>query len=497
MKTALIIFWLIICLACTLSGQDRAAARSVTLTDTQIASIREGVQAKLDRAMANGKIAGATVGFALPDGRSFSVSSGVSNLQDKRKLLTTDPILAGSIGKTFVSALALQLVETGRLDLDEKIGHWLAGKPWFARLPNAHEITVRMLMNHSSGIPNHVEGKIFEKAALKGALRDVAFDDLLTFVLDKKPLFAAGRGFYYADTNYILLAMIEEAITGTTMYQEVADRFLKPLKLDHTAPSNKNGLPAVYGYYEGQPVVKDGHILINPQWEWAGGGFTSTSEDLARWAKNLYAGPVLKKSTIDEMLKSVSTGDGANYGLGVEILRGKWGVSYGHDGEYPGYLSVMRYYPKYDVAFAAQINVDGTPEANGFINAAADDFAAFIIGELVDRRPTDAEKASFQTIAETWLHLIDTGRYTDSWNGVSAELKTKYTQAAWPAALEPFIKKAGQFKQRQLKSVIFSEPAVVAIDFDSKFSKLSAATETVFLKQEADGKWRVSSYSIH
>lgn len=452
---------------------------------------------KLDRSLPPTKIAGATVGCVLPDGRSFSVSSGVSNLTTRTVLRPADPILAGSIGKTFVSALTLQLVQEGRLDLDDRIEKWLGTKAWFPRLPNAHDITLRMLMNHSSGIPNHVELKSFEKASLAGWARDIAYDDLIAFILDKKPLFPAGKGFYYADTNYILVAMITEKITGRTMYAEVIDRFLKPLKLDHTAPAIKNVEPTVYGYYQGKPAVTDGHLIINPQWEWAGGGFTSTAEDLARWAKYLYGGTVMDNGSLDRMIKSTSTGDGQNYGLGVEITKSKWGTSLGHDGEYPGYLSVMRYYQRYGFAVAAQINTDGSEEAQRFIDSAADDYAALVVEQLVDKKLSGAEKTSFSAMAESWLHLIDAAKFGESWDRLSTELRAKYTREQWPAALEPFLKKTGKFKKRQLRSVVYSEPDVIAVDYDSVFSKLPAASETVFLKHEADGNWRISSYSVH
>ena len=497
MKNALAVFLAIQGLYSNLAAQTSTVPNLWPIDDVRFDGLCRSIQVRLDQSISNTKIAGATVGFVLSDGRSFSASSGVSNIESKRRLLPTDPILAGSIGKTFVSALALQLVQEGRLSLNEKIEHWLGTKAWFPRLPNGQDITVRMLMNHSSGIPNHVEGKSFEKAALKNARNDIAFDDLLTFILDKKPLFAAGKGYYYADTNYILLAMITERITGRTMYDEVIDRFLKPLKLDHTFPSDKNVEPAVYGYYENKPDVKDRHLIINPQWEWAGGGFTSTAEDLARWAKNLYAGTVLQKSSLEEMLNGVSVGEGQNYGLGVEIIHSKWGTSYGHDGEFPGYLSVMRYYPKYGLAVAAQINADGTNETQGFIDSAADDFAGIIIQELSGKKLSEAEKLDRQNTVESWLKLVDLGKYSESWDGLSAELKAKYSRKAWSAALDPFLKKTGKFRKRQLKSVVYSEPDVIAVDFDSVFSKLPVATETVFLKLESDDKWRVSSYSIN
>src|SRR6187549_3214114 len=102
------------------------------------------MQTKLAISLNGKKIPGATAAVLLPDGRVCSAAAGTRGKADGEKLKTSDPILAGSIGKTFVSALALQLVEERRLDLDQKIGHWLSGRAWFSRLPNSGDITVRM-----------------------------------------------------------------------------------------------------------------------------------------------------------------------------------------------------------------------------------------------------------------------------------------------------------------------------------------------------------------
>ena len=100
-------------------------------------------------------------------------------------------------------------------------------------------------------------------------------------------------------------------------------------------------------------------------------------------------------------------------------------------------------------------------------------------------------------MAESWVKLVDAGKYAESWDSISGELKAKYTRETWPTALEPFLKTAGKIKVRTLKSVVSSEPGKIAVDFDSSFLKLKVATETVFLKLETDGKWHISSYSIN
>ena len=482
---------------CFFLSQTLFAFQIPKIKDEKFAQILQKIQAKLNEARAAAKFPGASVGFVLPDGRSGSVATGVSDLETKAPLTTSDKMLAGSIGKTFVAATTLQIVGEGKLTLDEKIERWLGGEKWFAQLPNASDITLRMLLNHTSGIPNHVDDKDFLKALFKNSEKDVRYEDLIAYVLNRKPLFAAGKKFNYADTNYILIGLIIEKVTGKTLYDEITNRILKPFKLNDTFPSNKNILPQVAnGYFKNKPVIINGKFTINPQWEWAGGGFASTAEDLARWAKFLYEGNVLRKDLMDEMLKGVKTEEATQYGLGVEIAQTKFGKSYGHDGEFFGYLSDVRYFPQQKISVAVQVNSDENPETNKFIATATDEFAEIIIGELLGDKLSETEKLQMQKTAESWLKLVDSEKFAESWEGISKQLKAKYAREKWQSVLQPFLAKAGKLKSRKLKSVIYSDSETVIVDFDSSFAKVPATTETIILKLEQDGKRRVSSYSI-
>ncbi len=344
----------------------------VKKSSTDLAEINEKLKSKLNELRANADFPGVTVGFVLADGRSGSVSIGFSDVENKTPMKPSDRMLAGSIGKTYVAAAMLQLVEEKRVNLDDKIEKWLGREPWFARLPNARDLTLRMLMTHSSGIPEHVLNKDLIVRLKLEPEKVWKPEELLAYIFDVKPLFAAGQGFSYADTNYIIVGMIFERLTKKTLYGEVERRILKPLKLERTIPSNKMRLPEVItGYTQANNpfgingrMIVDGKFVFNPQFEWTGGGFASTAEDLARWAKALYEGKVFGKDELALMLNGVSAnegrGGGANnkYGLAVQIRPSDWGTSYGHEGWYPGYLSAMEYFPEHRVAIAVQFNTD-------------------------------------------------------------------------------------------------------------------------------------------
>lgn len=499
--------WLttVLLLLCSLGAvADAQTTNSFRLPDN-LPQLRSKLQQHLDQSRISAKFPGAEVGFTwvdeTPNGPQYysgSVVSGVADIERNIALKDSDRLLAGSIGKTFVAVAALMLVEQGKLNLDDKISTWLGHEPWFAQLPNSSEVTLRMLLNHSSGIPNHLDAISFEKVMFKSAARDINYAELIGYILNKKPLFAAGHGFSYTDTNYILIGMIIEKVSGKTMYALIDDLILKPHKLERTIPSNALMLPdVVNGYMRGKPIVVNGKFTVNPQWEWAGGGYASTAEDLSRWAALLYGGSVLKPNSFDQMIHSTTSGEGAAYGLGVMITESRWGKSYGHDGEFPGYLADMRYYPQFKLAVAVMVNADESPTVLRFASAAVDDFAGDIISELVGRKISAEDQQQLRKIAEGWLNLIDTGRFAESWNRLSIKLQAKYTKETWPKALKPLLSQAGKVKKREFKSVYStSEDDLVLVDFESTFDKGDASRETVTFGRE-DGQWKVRGYSIH
>lgn len=391
-------FFLLAALICAMvtldhNGASTAASPAVNpqIGKVNFGDLRRRILVKLIELRDDGGFPGVSVGVAAPDGRTVGVSVGYADLEAKRALKPADRMLAGSIGKTYVSAVTLQLVEEGKLNLDDRIEKWLGRESWFDRLPNARQITLRMLMNHSSGIPEHVLNKDFIKILREQPDKVWKPEELVAFILDSKPLFEAGKGWSYADTNYILVGMIFERASGKTVYGEVARRILTPFKLRETLPSDSRVIPGlITGYvapnspfgFEGRTII-DGKFIVNPQMEWCGGGFASTSEDLAKWAKVLYEGRVLRQATVEQLLDAVpaKTGRGDKYGLGVQVRQTEWGVTYGHGGWFPGYLSEVEYFPKQRMAIAVQINTDNFQQLKRNTHRYVLEMAKIVFGE--------------------------------------------------------------------------------------------------------------------
>jgi D-alanyl-D-alanine carboxypeptidase len=255
------------------------------------------VQQYLDAWQEASGVPGVAVGIVLKDGTVISAASGESDREAHTKMKPTDLMLAGSTGKTFFAAVAIQLIEQGKLDLDAKISKYLGARPWFSRLPNAADVTVRQLMTHTSGIIRYEFDDKFTKDLRANPGKTWTPEEEVAYLFDTKAPFAAGQGWDYSDTNYIVLGMIVEDILKANYYAEIDKRFIKPLNLKGVAPSTSRKIPGlVQGYAAandplglGGPVIKDGEFVVNPQFEWAGGGFATSAVDLARWGHELYA----------------------------------------------------------------------------------------------------------------------------------------------------------------------------------------------------------------
>ena len=333
----------------------------------QSAALLQTLQGKLDSLRASQRIPGLTLGVTLADGSTFALASGESDTVRHVAMRPSDRLLQGSVGKTYVAAVAMQLVHEGKLKLDDKVSVYLGKEPWFNRLPNAADITVRQLMNHTSGLVRYEFNPKFTADLRANPLREWTHEEQLSYLFDTKAEFAAGQGWDYSDTNYIVLGMIIERLTGNSYYAEMRRRLLEPLKLANTVPSDRIDLPGVVNGYAGpknelggyDASIVNGKFQVNPKFEWTGGGVASTADDLSRWAWLLYQGRAFDPSLLPVMLTGVPSRLGANvqYGLGVMMHPSPHGDAVGHSGFFPGYATEVRFYPPLKLAVAIQANV--------------------------------------------------------------------------------------------------------------------------------------------
>ena len=303
----------------------------------------------------------------VKDGKVNSYATGVSNLVTKKALTTKDLMFSGSTGKMFFALLTMRLIKEGKLSLDDKIEKYLGAKEWFARLPNANTITIKNLLNHSTGIDEYYPLGDFLKQLKEHPDRNWRIEELISYVLDRKALFAAGEGFGYADTNYLILGMILEELLKKDPFDVVVASVIKPLRLQNTVPSSSRKMKVATGYiggnlfpWKGSTYDSTGLLVYNPKFEMMGGGFASTPGDMARYVDALMHGKLIDTISLSLMKTGITANTGRNhqYGLGLQIRPYPGGFGYGHSGWFPGYITDIEYYPKEDVTIAVQFNTD-------------------------------------------------------------------------------------------------------------------------------------------
>lgn len=358
----------VLALSLTTFGQKPIAAAGTNV-------LKKEIQLKLDEWHKAGKFPGATLGVVLADGESFGLAVGFSDRTAQTPMKPTDRMLAGSTGKTFAAATALQLVSEGKISLDDKVEKYLGNERWFGRLPNAKDITVRQLMNHTSGLVRYEFKEKFTTDLTANPTKVWRPQELLAYLLDEKAPFEAGKSWDYSDTNYIVLGMIIEKVTGRKFYDEAIRRLVKPLKLTNTIPQDGLRLKGVVQGYAGannpfggkDEMIRNGKFVINPQFEWTGGGWATTSGDLARWTRMIYEGKAYPAALLPQVLDGVPApmlGRESKYGLCVIIRKTTAGVTYGHSGFFPGYMTDTMYFPDKKIALAIQVNTS-VPQSLG------------------------------------------------------------------------------------------------------------------------------------
>jgi D-alanyl-D-alanine carboxypeptidase len=352
-------------------------------------ALRQQLQAKFDELHEAGNFPGGTAGFVLADGTAFGLATGVSDRAAGTPMKPTDRLLAGSVGKTYVSAVALQLVHAGTIGLSDPISKYFGTEPWFKRVPNADRVTIRHLMTHTSGLVRYEFNPKFTADLSANPDKVWTGVDRLSYLFDAQPPFAPGEGWEYSDTNYIVLGMIIERVGGATYYDQLRV-LLKKHDLADTVPADSRTVPGLVQGYAGannpfggsDEMIKDGKFAVNPQFEWTGGGLATTALDLARWAKLLYESKVVDPSLMDDLLDGVPAklGPETKYGLAVIIRPTAHGLTYGHSGFMPGYQTDMMYFPQLKSAIAVQVNSSAPRSTGRPLSRFLTEFAAIVAG---------------------------------------------------------------------------------------------------------------------
>jgi CubicO group peptidase (beta-lactamase class C family) len=318
------------------SQVTRVAEAPDPIRPTASASASLQFQAALDVARIGAGAYGATFAVVRDGQVVWAGSSGVE--RNGSTLLTPgSPMVIGSVTKTFVAATVLQLVDEGKLSLDDSARRFLPGVRQVSR-----EITIRQLLDHTSGLAD-----VFNDATRRGLEEhpERAWSTRQVLATLHAPWYQPGEGWAYANTNYYLLGMIVERVTGSSLEQEIERRFLDPLDLGSTQSLSPD----------------DPSSPLAPAWTtifWASGAMSSSAGDLARWGDALYDDDVPQHVLVDgDTARAMFTFNRDDYGLGVKRFpEFAPRNAYGHTGLLSTYTTLLLHLPREDITIAMLVN---------------------------------------------------------------------------------------------------------------------------------------------
>ncbi|MGW1204783.1 serine hydrolase domain-containing protein [Streptomyces cyaneofuscatus] len=332
---------LIVALAGALAPATSASAAPATLRTQTPAPDMAGIVAALESALANGA-PGAMARYSGPDGvRGRAV--GVRDRESGAAMDTRARFRVGSVSKTFSGVVLLQLVEEHRLKLDAPVNTYLQGL-----LPD-DRITVRHLLSHRSGLADYTDAMFNETVPGFEAVRNRVFSyqELLDLSLAEPRTTEPGGAYAYSNTNFVVVGMLIEKLTGRPVADAYQQRIIKPLRLRHTAyvhPDTRIKGTHVRGYLHpdeaGAPLVDSTEQTVS--WAQSAGAVISSPADLNTFTSALMRGRLLSPATLEAMTTVTPTDATGTrfYGLGLRRYDLSCGTRvYGHTGTVQGYYT--------------------------------------------------------------------------------------------------------------------------------------------------------------
>ena len=370
-------------LACVVSSAASARAPSAASPSIQ-AEIAAAVEKERAAYGGHTPVPGVLVGVWDGAGGSYVRAFGDADLSTRRALVPDDHVRIGSNTKTFVVSVLLQLVDEGKLHLDDRLSGFSLGMT----IPGAENITVRQLCEMRSGLFEAYDVPEIDPTKVTPEAR---FDPrtLIQWAARQKPYFPPGKGYHYSNTNYLILGLIIESITKDNVEDQIRKRFLTRFHLAQTSYPDTQAMPDPWAH--GYALDKDGawqdvSDAIPVSLSGAAGAMISDMADMRRWVKLYVSGATSKPATQRARLACLPTGEGnLACGLGIGCSAG-W---YGYTGGLPGYNTAAYYFPKSGVTVVAFVTLQAEKPLPGVANAIFRDIARimtpanvpFLVGE--------------------------------------------------------------------------------------------------------------------
>jgi D-alanyl-D-alanine carboxypeptidase len=354
----------------------------------------------LERHRARHEFPGAVLTLHDPSGDWFNVTAGVADpSQSSAPLDLNAPWIIGSVTKTFVAVVVLQLAQEGKLDLDATV------EPFFPDLPGASRMTTRQLLQHTSGLGEYLDSD----AVLGDAKREWSAGELIAVAVAQGPVAEPGAEYHYSNTNYLVLGELIEKVTSRPWYAEVRSRILEPLGLRHTGYAGEPSAPRLGPGY----IIEHGRFIeATDRWDpsigGAAGGLYSTPADLMAFTRALFEGDLLDAQRTAEMRTFIDAADlgriGHAYGLGLERYTLNNLTVLGHMGVGSAHSAFIGYDPASRAAVAVQINADN-PGPAAIMGA---EVLAEVTGKDISPPPMPSASVGYAHFPYRTLRRVDT-----------------------------------------------------------------------------------------
>jgi D-alanyl-D-alanine carboxypeptidase len=386
---------------CTAQGTSAPPASQAAAPASAAAAVPAygaKLQPQLEQLAKDMLVSGAVVEVRSPELGDWTTTMGTRTLHGTEPVQVGDHIRIGSVTKTWTGTVILQLVQEGRLALTDPIAKYRPD------VPNGQKITIGQLLDMRSGLNNYTTDLAVNQRMDADPTSTFQPEDLIKIGLAMDPTFPPGEGYFYSNTNTLLLGLLIEQLTGHPLETEIQNRILTPAGMSASSfPAlSDNALPEprTDGYSFGtnvetidtnvlspekQAAAKAGTItpidttLANPSWAWSAGAGISTADDLVKYAQALVGGGLLSpemQKTRMQSVKPVNPNDPQSPGYGYALAQ--FGPLYGHTGELPGYNTFAAYDPARKITIVVWAATAPSPDGR----APATTMARTIIGEL-------------------------------------------------------------------------------------------------------------------
>ena len=330
-------------------------ALTLAVTPAHAATPKRANLGQLARTLVKSGAPGAIVYVRTPTATRAG-TAGYADRAGHVSVRAVDRYRVASVTKACGTVVILQLESEGRLDIDDAVERFLPGL-----VPNGAAISLRELMNHTSGLFDYTADKEFGNALFANPARLWTPRELLSYAFEHPALFAPGSNYAYSNTNYILLGLTAEAATGKSLGMLLQERIFTPIGLGSTSfPLGIELAPDfVHGYIKlGSSPLIDVAPLLSPSFAWAAGGIVSNAADVTTFYRALLGGKLLPPTQLDEM--ETPAQNAGTYGLGIDNTFTTCGRAFGHRGDFTGWRNEVLATKSGKRQAVVMVNIDET-----------------------------------------------------------------------------------------------------------------------------------------